>query len=61
MARTIAAMKPAGVRLTLAHLDRNQDMSRDQALRWTELVRQWFDVPSDLEGAARRALGQGEE
>ena len=32
--QAIAGMNPDGVKLTLAHLDRIDDMSRDQALRW---------------------------
>ena len=51
--RAIAGMNPAGLKLTLAHLDRIQDMSRDQALRWAELAPDWLGVrvaPSELEG-----------
>lgn len=48
MARAIAGMKPEGVRLTLAHIDRNMDMSRDQALRWAQLAGKWFNVQSGI-------------
>lgn len=53
MAGQIAGMNPAGVKLVLAHLDRIDDMSRDQALRWAQLSADWLDVKveaSELEG-----------
>ena len=55
--RAIAGMDPGGLKLTLAHLDRIQDMSRDQALRWAEQAPDWLGVrvaSSELEG---RVLG----
>ncbi len=60
MARTIAAMSPAGVRLTLSHLDRNQDMSRDQALRWAQLAMKWFGMSGSFEERAKRAIEKRE-
>ena len=53
MATQIAGMKPDGVKLVLAHLDRIDDMSRDQALRWAQLSADWLDVKvgeSELRG-----------
>ncbi len=53
MAGQIAGMKPDGVKLVLAHLDRIDDMSRDQALRWAQLSADWLDVKvgeSELKG-----------
>ena len=53
MATQIAGMKPDGVKLVLAHLDRIDDMSRDQALRWAQLSAEWLDVKvgeSELRG-----------
>jgi len=53
MATQIAGMKPDGVKLVLAHLDRIDDMSRDQALRWAQLSADWLDVKvgeSELQG-----------
>jgi enoyl-CoA hydratase/carnithine racemase len=44
MAGQIAGMNPAGVKLVLAHLDRIEDMSRDQALNWAKLSAEWLDV-----------------
>jgi enoyl-CoA hydratase/carnithine racemase len=53
MATQIAGMKPDGVKLVLAHLDRIDDMSRDQALRWAQLSADWLNVKvgeSELKG-----------
>jgi enoyl-CoA hydratase/carnithine racemase len=57
MARSIAAMKPEGVRLTLAHLDRAGDMTRDQALRWAELLPRWLGVDLGVTGKGDELLG----
>jgi enoyl-CoA hydratase/carnithine racemase len=48
-ARAIAGMRPEGVALTLAHLDHNMDMSRDQSLRWAQLAQKWLKVKSNLD------------
>ncbi|MBJ19550.1 MAG: enoyl-CoA hydratase/isomerase family protein [bacterium] len=53
MASRIAGMNPDGVKLVLAHLDRIDDMSRDQALKWAQLSADWLDVKvgeSELRG-----------
>jgi enoyl-CoA hydratase/carnithine racemase len=53
MAGQIARMNPDGVKLVLAHLDRIDDMSRDQALNWARLSADWLDVKvgeSELQG-----------
>ena len=53
MAGQIAQMNPDGVKLVLAHLDRIDDMSRDQALNWAKLSADWLDVKvgeSELRG-----------
>jgi enoyl-CoA hydratase/carnithine racemase len=61
VARQIAQMNPAGVRLTLAHIDHTRDMSRDEALRWVNTLREWFDMPlSRTDYAARRRNILGE-
>ena len=52
----IAEMDPRGVRLTLAHLDRIEDMSRDQALRWAQLAADWLDVKSSAESVVAAVL-----
>jgi hypothetical protein len=56
MARSIAGMKPEGVRLTLAHLDRAGDMTRDQALRWAELLPRWLGVDLGVAGKGDELL-----
>jgi len=56
--RTIAGMDPRGLKLTLAHLDRVEDMSRDQALRWAELAPDWLGVRVRAEELAGRVLGE---
>lgn len=58
MARTIANMSREGVRLTLAHLDHNMDMGRDTALRWAQMLKDWFNVTSDF-GQAREIMEKG--
>ena len=56
-ANQIARMDPRGVRLTLAHLDRIGDMSRDQALRWAQLAGDWLGVKTDPGEIEARILG----
>ena len=56
MAGRITQMNPDGVALTLAHLDRNRDMSRDQALRWAQLAPRWLGVSTSMEGKEGRVL-----
>lgn len=58
MARTIAGMKREGVRMCLAHLDRVDDMSRDEALRWADLVPGWLGVELGMEGKDAEVLGK---
>jgi enoyl-CoA hydratase/carnithine racemase len=58
MARAIAGMDPKGLRLTLAHLDRIEDMGRDQALRWAQLASDWFGVKTDPDQLKQRILGK---
>ena len=54
LAGTIASMHPEGVRITMAHLSQVEDMSRDQALRYAELLPEWFSFRGDLHGHAER-------
>ena len=60
MAGQIASMNPAGVKLVLAHLDRIDDMSRDQALRWAQLSADWLDVRVGASELAGKVLGKGD-
>ena len=56
-ARVVAGMDPAGVRLTLAHLDRVDDMSRDESLRYAKLAPRWLGVSIQMAGANAAILG----
>ena len=58
MARSIVGMKAEGVRLCLAHLDRNRDMSRDQALRWAQLAPKWLGVSTQIESKGKDVLSR---
>jgi enoyl-CoA hydratase/carnithine racemase len=42
MAGAIAEMNPDGVRMTLAHLSRVEDLSKEESLRFATQVQQWF-------------------
>jgi enoyl-CoA hydratase len=42
MARAIADMSPAGVRMTLAHLSRVEDLSKEESLSFARQVQHWF-------------------
>jgi enoyl-CoA hydratase/carnithine racemase len=59
MASQIAGMSPGGVKLTLAHLDRIGDMSRDQALNWAKLSADWLDVKVGEAELSGKVLGGG--
>ncbi len=50
MAETIAGMAPEGVALTLSHLDRVEEMTREQSLRFAELAPRWRGVRVEIEG-----------
>ena len=58
MASTIVGMSPDGVGLTLAHLDRNMDMTRDEALRWAQLAPKWLGVKTGVAGKDEQILGK---
>jgi enoyl-CoA hydratase/carnithine racemase len=58
LARTVAGMNRDGVRMLLAHLDREQDMSRDESLRWAALVPDYLGVELRFEGKDTDVLGR---
>jgi enoyl-CoA hydratase/carnithine racemase len=58
LARVIAGMQRDGVRMLLAHLDRHEDMSRDESLRWASLVPEYLGVEQGIEGKAEELLGK---
>lgn len=57
LARTIAGMQRDGVRMILAHLDRTADLSRDESLRWAELVPRMLGVKQSIDGKDTEILG----
>ena len=54
--RAIAGMNPNGLKLVLAHLDRIEDMSRDQALQWAKLAPEWLGVKVHADEIAGKVL-----
>ncbi len=52
-AETIAAMAPEGVALTLSHLDRVEEMTREQSLRFAELAPRRRGVRVEIVGKDR--------
>ncbi len=58
LARVITGMKRDGVRMLLAHLDRHEDMSRDESLRWAALVPEYLGVEVGIEGLDAELLGK---
>jgi enoyl-CoA hydratase/carnithine racemase len=58
MARAIAGMNPKGVRMTLLHLDRTEDMTREQSLRWSLELPKLVGVRTAIEEKADAVLGK---
>lgn len=58
MARAIAGMNPKGVRMTLLHLDRTEDLTRDQSLRWSLELPKLVGVKTAIEEKADAVLGK---
>ncbi|HZO09642.1 MAG TPA: enoyl-CoA hydratase/isomerase family protein [Myxococcota bacterium] len=56
MAGRIAAMKPEGVRMTLAHLDGAADLGRDASIRRAGLLPSWLGVDITVDGKDREIL-----
>ena len=56
-AKAIGSMSRAGVRMTLAHLSRVEDLDKAEALRFADQVRQWMPSTSTFKEAAERVLG----
>ena len=56
MARAIAAMDPRGVALTLAHLGRTDDWTREESLRFARLAPRWFGVGVNIELKGEKIL-----
>jgi enoyl-CoA hydratase/carnithine racemase len=61
MARAIADMDPDGVRMTMTHLSRVEDLSKEESLSFARQVREWFSTGSDsFPDVARQVLGKNE-
>jgi enoyl-CoA hydratase len=56
MAAAISAMRPEGVRSTMAHLSRTMDLSKDESLGLAKQVREWLDPERNFAGVANAAL-----
>jgi enoyl-CoA hydratase/carnithine racemase len=56
VAQTIAAMRVQGVRATMAHLSRVQDLSKEESLGFATQVREWFDAHKPIGENAKRIL-----
>lgn len=55
-AEAISGMRPQGVRMTMAHLSRVQDLSKEESLSFARQVRQWFDPRHSFADSARDVL-----
>jgi enoyl-CoA hydratase len=58
LARVIRGMARDGVRMLLAHLNRHEDMSRDESLRWAALVPGYLGVEQGIAGKEEELLGK---
>ena len=58
MAGSIAAMSPEGVQMTMAHLSRVEDLSKEESLRFATQVREWFRSSSTFATLAQNVLDQ---
>jgi enoyl-CoA hydratase len=60
VAAAICGMRPEGVRLTMAHLSRVEDLSKEESLKFASQLRQWLDPARTFADSARdvaRELG----
>jgi enoyl-CoA hydratase/carnithine racemase len=55
-AAAIAGMRPAGVRETMAHLSKVEELSKDASMRFAAQIRTWFGTTPAFEDAAGDAL-----
>jgi enoyl-CoA hydratase len=62
MAHAVAAMSPDGVRATMAHLSRVEDLSKEESLRFAKQVREWMVPANSFEDRAKAVIeGLGHE
>jgi hypothetical protein len=57
IAHAVAGMDPNGVRMTMAHLSRVEDLSKEESLRFAKQVREWFPRGRPLGESAKNVLG----
>jgi enoyl-CoA hydratase len=57
MAHAVAKMDPSGVRMTMAHLSRVEDLSKEESIAFAKQVREWFAPGRNFADSARRVLG----
>ncbi len=61
MARAITEMNPDGVLMTMNHLSRVEDLSKEESLSFARQIQQWFGGAGDsFPDAARQALARKE-
>jgi enoyl-CoA hydratase/carnithine racemase len=56
MAHAVAAMSPEGVRMTMAHLSRVEDLSKEESLRFAKQVREWIAPGGSFEDRAKAVI-----
>lgn len=56
VAAAICGMRPEGVRMTMAHLSRVEDLSKEESLTFASQLRQWFDPGRQFADSARNVL-----
>ena len=61
MARAITEMSPDGVRMTMNHLSRVEDLSKEESLSFARQIQKWFGAAGDsFPDAARHVLAKKE-
>jgi enoyl-CoA hydratase len=61
MARAIAEMSPDGVRVTMNHLSRVEDLSKEESLSFARQIQEWFGAArGSFPDAARQVLAKKE-
>ena len=61
MAEAIAAIRPQGVRMTLAHLDKVQDLSKEESLSFARQLTEWMSGGTSFEESAQGILQRRDE
>ena len=61
VAEAVAAMRPQGVRVTLAHLDKVQDLSKEESLSFARQLTEWRSGGTSFEESAQGILQHRDE